>query len=357
MMNSNRFCVIMAGGFGTRFWPQSRQAMPKQFLDILGTGKSFIRQTFERFLPLVPQSNFVVVTNSRYKDLVLEHLPELSEEQVLCEPISRNTAPCIAYAAYSIYAKCPQAQMIVTPSDHYITGEELFNSAITECLEFTTHNNALVTIGIKPSRAETGYGYIQTTQFDEIGKVKCFTEKPSAQLAETFVQCGEFVWNSGIFIWSAESIIEAFKIHLPECHAAFNAILSCFRTPLEATAINRVFSECKSISIDYAVMEKADNVYVKVGEFSWCDLGTWGSLAEHVDLDGDGNVAPCDGYLYNTSNTIISTPKEKLVVVSGLDGYIVVDTNDVLMICPRGEEQNIKSFTEDIKYRGGDKHL
>ncbi len=348
----------MAGGVGSRFWPLSRQSMPKQFLDILGTGKSFLRDTFERFVSMVPTSNFLVVTNSRYKALVLEQLPELDDSQVLCEPIGRNTAPCIAYAAYSIASHDPSAKMIVTPADHYITGEELFREAIEESLEFIETRDALMTIGIKPTRPETGYGYIQVADKSaQISRVKCFIEKPNAQLATTFIECGEFVWNSGLFIWSVESIISAFKSHLPEFHNLFSSISADYRTEKEEEAINRVFSDCKSISVDYGVMEKADNVYVKVGEFAWSDVGTWGSLFGHAQLDQGGNFAPKDSLLYNTTDTVISTSHEKLVVVSGLKEYIVVDTDDVLMVCPRSEEQNIKNFTEDIKYRVGDKHL
>lgn len=356
-MINNRYCVIMAGGIGTRFWPQSRQSMPKQFLDILGIGKSFIRQTYERFLPLVESKNFYVVTNSRYKDLVLSHIPELSEAQILCEPIGRNTAPCIAYAAHVIASIDPKAEMIVTPADHYITGDEQFRQTISESLDFAAQNDILMTIGIKPSHPETGYGYIQQSTQKAISKVKCFVEKPNLQLAETFLQCGEFVWNSGIFIWRVETIIEAFKSHLPEHFTLFNSIKEYYRTEHEMAAIDRVFSESKAISIDYGVMEKADNVYVNIGEFSWCDVGTWGSLFAHANLDNNGNIANSSAYLYNTSNSIISVPKDKAVVVSGLNDYIVVDTDDVLMICPRSEEQNIKNFTEDIKYREGDKHL
>ncbi len=353
----NRYCIIMAGGIGTRFWPKSRQGKPKQFLDILGTGKSFIRQTYERFLPLVPSSNFLVVTNNRYKELVLEHIPELSPSQILCEPIGRNTAPCIAYAANLIAQKDPDAQMIVTPADHYITGEELFHSTIRECLDFISQNQALMTIGIKPSRPESGYGYIQVSSQSAISKVKCFTEKPNVQMAETFIQCGEFVWNSGIFVWSVKTILEALKRYLPEHHALFSSISDAYGTEEEDEAINRVFSECKSISIDYGVMEKADNVYVNIGQFSWCDVGTWGSLFGLIDLDERGNIATDKSYLYNTSESVISAKEDKVVVVSGLKEYIVVDTDDVLMICPRCEEQTIKGFIDDIQYRDGDEKL
>ena len=249
-MNNNTFCVIMAGGIGTRFWPMSRKHTPKQFLDILGTGKSFIRATFERFLPLVPIENFMVVTNSAYKNLVLEHIPELDESQVLCEPIRRNTAPCIAYAAYTLQKSNPNAKMIVTPSDHLILNEVDFHTIINECLEYAESNDALMTVGIRPSRAETGYGYIQKSNNDLISRVKCFTEKPHLELAQTFVECGEFFWNSGIFIWTVENIIKAFEKHLPEHHSLFASIVDDLGTEREEKAIEMVFSECKSISVD-----------------------------------------------------------------------------------------------------------
>lgn len=347
----------MAGGVGSRFWPRSRQSMPKQFLDILGTGKSFLRHTFERFTPIIPISNFIVVTNSRYKRLVLEQIPEICDSQVLCEPIGRNTAPCIAYAAYSIAKRDSQALMVVTPSDHHIVGEDLFLGAIGESLDFVADRDVLMTIGITPTRPETGYGYIQVTDDSSISKVRCFTEKPNIELASTFVECGEFVWNSGLFVWNVESIIKAFQLYLPEYHTLFSSISSLYHTSAEEEAINNIFPECKSISIDYGIMEKADNVYVKVGEFAWSDVGTWSALFDHADLDESGNIAPTDSYLYNTSDSIVSVPDGKLVVVSGLKDYIVVDTDDVLMICPRNEEQNIKNFTEDIKYKVGEKLL
>ncbi len=326
--------------------------MPKQFLDILGTGKSFIRHTFERFLPIVPASNFIVVTNQQYRDLVLQHLPEIEPSQILCEPIGRNTAPCIAYAAYYLSSFAPDAQMIITPSDHYISDNELFCSTINECVDFASDADALMTVGITPTRPETGYGYIQVSDHNSISRVKCFTEKPNAELAQTFVQCGEFKWNSGIFVWSARSIIKAFSELMPDIHAAFSAIQCDMRTERETESIHRLFSDCKSISIDYGVMEKADNVYVKVGEFGWSDVGTWGSLFDHAELDDNGNIASQRSCLYNTEHTVVSAPKDKVVVVSGLNDYIVVDTDDILMICPRSEEQNIKSFIEDINYRG-----
>ncbi len=358
MTNSNRYCVIMAGGIGSRFWPMSRQACPKQFLDILGTGRSFIRHTYERFAKIIPNENFVVVTNQRYKKQVLEHIPELDESQILCEPIGRNTAPCIAYAAHTLRKKNPDAEMIISPADHLILNEEEFIKIVNACSDFVAQNSALMTIGITPSRPETGYGYIQRSNNNSISKVKCFTEKPNLELAQAFLECGEFLWNSGIFIWKVRDIIEAFKEHLPEHYALFCSIEDDLGTERERDAINRVFSGCKAISIDYGVMEKATNVYVHTGDFGWSDVGTWGSAYQHLRKDRYANAMNnALTKTYNTRNSLIATPKDKVTVVSGLKDYIVVDTDDVLMICPKHEEQNIKSFIEDIRYDTGDKYI
>lgn len=357
-MVKNTYCVIMAGGVGARFWPQSRKTKPKQFLDILGTGKSFIRSTFERFLPLVPAENFLVVTNRNYKELVLEHLPELKENQVLCEPIGRNTAPCIAYAAYSLLKRDPEANMIVTPSDHLVLNESDFHTIIRECLEFSSREGALMTVGIQPGRPETGYGYIQKSNSDIISRVKCFTEKPNLELAQAFVDCGEFFWNSGIFIWSVKAIVEAFEVYLPEHHALFSSKLDDYGTERETAAIEEVFSECKAISIDYGVMEKAENVYVRCGEFGWSDVGTWGSVYQLSEKDKNENAVVAEAcYTYSTERTFISLPKGKIAVVNGLSDYIVVDTPDALLICPRSEEQSIKNFIDDVHFANGEKFI
>ncbi len=361
MNHSEKYCIIMAGGIGSRFWPKSRQNRPKQFLDILGTGKSFIRQTYERFAKIVPPENFMVVTNRKYRSLVLEHLPELDERQVLCEPVGRNTAPCIAYAAYLLAGKDPDAQMIVTPSDHLILNEEDFRTAMGECLDFAATHDALMTVGIKPTRPDTGYGYIQVSDANPISKVKCFTEKPDLELAQTFLQCGEFFWNSGIFIWKVRTIIEAFSKYLPEHHALFKAVQQAAGTDAEQQAVEKAFAECRAISIDYGVMEKASNdgnVYVRCSEFGWSDVGTWGSVYQHSHKDRYANAAPPEGcYLYDTRSSIVSLPKGKIAVIGGLKEYIVVDTDDVLMICPRSDEQNIKKFIDDVKFHNGEEHI
>ena len=357
-MSSNRYCVIMAGGIGSRFWPMSRQSCPKQFLDILGTGRSFIRHTYERFAKIVPKENFIVVTNRRYKDLVLEHIPELDPSQVLCEPVGRNTAPCIAYAAYTLRRRDPDAEMIVTPADHLILNEEEFIRVVRSALEFIQNSGVLMTIGITPTRPETGYGYIQRSSGDEICKVKCFTEKPSREIAEVFLESGEFLWNSGFFLWKVEDIIAALERFLPDHAAHFRAIEDLLGTEEEAAAIERVFSESKAISIDYGVMERAENVYVHSGDFGWSDVGTWGSVYQHMRKDRYANATSSDNvYVYDTRNSLIVMPKDKIAVVSGLKDYIVVDTDDVLMICPRSDEQSVKSFIEDVKYHSGDKSI
>ena len=357
-MSSNKYCVIMAGGIGTRFWPKSRQSMPKQFLDILGTGKSFIRHTYERFAKMVPAENFLVVPNDKYKSLVLEHIPEIGEKQVLCEPVGRNTAPCVAYAAYTLLKRNPDAEMIVTPADHLILNEDDFRAIIAECLDFASEHDALMTVGIKPTRPDTGYGYIQVSDDKPISKVKCFTEKPDIELARVFLQSGEFYWNSGIFVWKVRSIVEAFEKYLPEHHALFSGVMRAIGTDAERNVVEIAFSECRAISIDYGIMEKADNVYVRCGEFGWSDVGTWGSVYQHSRKDRYANAVPEEGcYLYDTRSSIVSLPKDKIAVISGLKEYIVVDTDDVLMVCPRSEEQNIKKFIDEVKFHNGDKHI
>ena len=332
--------------------------MPKQFLDILGTGKSFIRSTYERFLPLVPKENFLVVTNRAYRDLVLEHIPELDPEQILCEPIGRNTAPAIAYAAHTLRKRSKDARMIVTPSDHLILNEAEFHVAINECLEFVAEHDALMTVGIEPSRPDTGYGYLQKSDSNVISRVKCFTEKPALEIAQAFVDCGEFVWNSGLFVWSIDSIMRAFETYLPEHHALFNSSDDALGTGREAEAIEQVFAECKSISIDYGVMEKAENVYVRCSDFGWSDVGTWGSVYQLSQKDRNENMLSHDGcYTYDTSKSIVSVADGKVAVIKGLNNYIVVDTDDVLLVCPRSDEQSIKKYIDDVRFDKGEKYV
>jgi len=353
-MNSHTYCVIMAGGIGTRFWPLSRHSRPKQFLDILGTGKSFIRHTYERFARIVPPENFLVVTNRIYVPLVLEQLPELSEDQVLGEPMGRNTAPCIAYAAYRLRAKDPEAMMIVTPSDHLILNEEEFVHAIGESVEYAESRPVLTTIGIRPSRPDTGYGYIQVSEHREesctIMQVKTFTEKPSLDMAKVFLESGDFYWNSGIFIWKTKAIIDALQKFLPETAQLFETIGGYYYTPNEESEIERVYSLCQGISIDFGVMEKADNVCMRSSDCGWSDIGTWGSLYQYSDKDAEGNVKSGRVVAYDTRNCIIVATGERLAVVEGLEDYIVVANDDVVMICPKANEQNIKKYIDDLKY-------
>ena len=295
----------------------------------------------------------------RYKELIRNILPEIREEQILCEPIGRNTAPAIAYAAYWLRKHDPEAQMIVTPADHWVVDEEGFRSIIGECLDFVTGHDALMTVGIRPTRPETGYGYIQASADETICPVKSFTEKPNLELAQTFVQCGEFFWNSGIFVWKVRDIVRAFAQYLPEHHALFSSVEAAFGTPQEDEAVERVFSCSHPISIDYGVMEKAGNVYVRSNaDVGWSDVGTWGSLYQLSRKDRYANAKPAEGcYAYDTRNCIISLPEGKVAVVSGLKEYIVVDTEDVLMICPRGEEQNIKKYIDEVKFNKGEEYI
>lgn len=357
-MAANRYCVIMAGGIGSRFWPMSRQGFPKQFLDIMGTGRSFIRHTYDRFTNIVPKENFIVVTNRRYEKLVMEHIPELDAQQILCEPIGRNTAPCIAYAAYHLLRIDPEAEMIVTPSDHLILNEREFENIVNSSLDFLRDHNALMTIGINPTRPETGYGYIQRSDSNSISKVKCFTEKPNREIAEAFLESGEFLWNSGIFIWRVKDIVAAFEQYLPDHATLFSSIIDSLGTEHEDKAIERVFAECRPISIDFGIMERAENVYVHSGDFGWSDLGTWRSVYMQSRKDKYANVTSGDNiHIYDTRNSLINIPNEKIAVINGLKDYIVVDTPDVLMICPKSEERNIKGFIEDVKYTTGDKFI
>lgn len=355
------YCVIMAGGVGSRFWPLSRQARPKQFLDILGTGRTLIQQTFDRFTSFIPVENILVVTSVRYKDLVTEQLPELKEDQVLLEPLRRNTAPCIAYASYKIKTQNPDANLIVAPSDHLILKEEEFTRQIKNGLEFVEKNNALLTLGIKPSRPETGYGYIQVknkeefNRLDNLYKVKTFTEKPDLEMARIFLESGEFFWNSGIFIWSLQSILEAFDTYLNDVSSLFAKGIKLYNTENEVHFINKTYSECQGISIDFGIMEKARNVFVLTADFGWSDLGTWGSLYDNKEKDTDGNVILGENVLtFDTRNCIVNLSKEKVAVLQGLEGYIIAESNDTLMICRREDEQQIKQFVTDVRIKKGD---
>ena len=354
----------MAGGVGSRFWPVSRTACPKQFLDILGTGKTFLRQTYERFLPIVPPENILVVTGEACTNIVREQIPELRPEQILGEPLGRNTAPCIAYAAFRLRAADPDAVMIVTPSDHLITGEREFERAIKESVEFARTHNAMMTIGIRPTRPDTGYGYIQVEERNGepatengIRKVRTFTEKPGAELAKVFVESGEFFWNSGIFIWRAEVILDAMSEHLGEVYQLFAAARSDFGTPQEMDTVRRIYPETRNVSIDFGVIEKASNVYVRCSNFGWSDVGTWNSLYENLAHDSRGNAVSGRARLSDTVGSMVRVPEGKLAVVDGLKDYIVVDTDDVLLVWPRDREQEIKQVVTGLRFNGGEEYL
>ena len=322
MKNNHRFCVIMCGGIGSRFWPYSRTDMPKQFLDFLGTGRSLLQMSYDRILPIVPKENIIILSNAQYADEIKRQLPELTDNQILLEPARRNTAPCIAWAAFHIAAIDPEASIIVTPSDHLITREKEFESSIIEGFEFVENHDALLTLGISPTRPETGYGYIQIGEDVEgnIHKVKTFTEKPDLQLAETFLRTGEFFWNSGIFLWRAATIINALAANTPDLYATFKGGESEYNTPGERAFISHAYPGCMNISIDYAVMEKADNVYVETVSFGWSDLGTWGALYDISPKNRDGNVTQrCQVLAYNSHGNIFAVQQnDKLVVVDGL---------------------------------------
>ena len=357
----NIYCVIMAGGAGSRFWPLSRYAKPKQFLDILGTGRTFLQQTFDRFSKIIPAENFLVVTNTKYKGLVIQQLPQLKEEQILLEPFRRNTAPCIAYATYKIKSKNPEALFIVAPSDHVILKEDEFLQQIKNGLEFVKENDALLTLGIKPCRPETAYGYIQVNKkldfkkLNNLYSVKLFAEKPDLQMAGIFVESGEFFWNSGIFIWSLSSITSALDTYLQNVSSLFETGMKLFNTPDEIHFISKIYSEMPSISVDYGIMEKAQNVFVLTADFGWSDLGNWGTLYENREKDYAGNVISGDNILiYDTQNCIINISDEKVAVLQGLDGYIIAESNDTLMICKREDEQQIKKFVTDVRIKKGD---
>lgn len=364
-MNKDYYCIIMAGGIGSRFWPLSRAKYPKQFIDILGVGKTLLQQTFERFNRLIPEENILIVGNEEYKDLISEQLPGLPEENILLEPSRRNTAPCIDYANFRILQKNPDANIIVAPSDHLILKEDAFLECVKQGMDFVANNDALLTLGIKPNRPETGYGYIQAVQRSvkgysslNLNKVKTFTEKPDAKLAKVFFESGEFFWNAGIFFWSLSSIMKAFDEFLPEVHNLFKGGEDLYGTGKEKSFIRNTYEECKNISIDYGIMEKAENVYVLASDFGWSDLGTWGSLYEEMPKDKQKNAVNAKhAFLYDSSGTIVNVPEDKLVLIHGLKDYIVVESDNVLLICKKEDEQRIKLFVNDIRAELGERFI
>lgn len=346
----------MAGGVGSRFWPMSTTEKPKQFIDVLGVGRSLLQLTFDRFKGICSPENVWVVTNRSYKDLVLEQLPEIPVTNILCEPCRRNTAPCIAYVSWRIKSKDRKANIVVTPSDHIVTNCEEFKRVISQCLKFTSETDAIITLGMKPTRPETGYGYIQadlsscSPRNKEIFRVDSFREKPDLETAKKYIQNKSYFWNAGIFIWSVNTIVNAFRIYQPAISKIFESLQPVYGTPKEQEEIDLRFPECENISVDYAIMEKAEEIFVCPADFGWSDLGTWGSLLVQTkkDLYGNGVIGE-NVSLFDTHNCIVHTLDKKKVVIQGLDGYIVADDGNKLLICKLSEEQRIKQFSSDNK--------
>ena len=354
-MKDNRYCIIMSGGVGSRFWPASRSNKPKQFLDFFGTGRTLIQMTYDRFARIIPKEHIFIVSNANYADLIREQLPELSSEQILLEPMRRNTAPCIAWASYHIRALQPDASIVVAPSDHLILKEEAFLSCIEKGLDFVSDHDTLLTIGISPNRPETGYGYIRVTPQEDNGirKVEAFTEKPNIDRARQFIANGNYFWNAGIFMWHVDSIVRALELYLPQIASCFEAGESIYTTKQETEFISRCFPSCENISIDFGVMEKAHNVTAICTDFGWSDLGTWGSLYELCEKDGDQNVGlKCQINSYQATGNFISVPG-KLVVIQGVNDTILVEDGNVLLVCKKDEEQHIREFVDDAKKKQG----
>jgi mannose-1-phosphate guanylyltransferase len=360
-MNKHHYVAIMAGGIGSRFWPMSRTNHPKQFLDILGTGKTLIQQTFERYSKVVPAENIYVVTSVEYVALVKKQLPEIPDENILSEPYRKNTAPCIAYISFKLIKKDPKACMVAAPADHLVLEPDEFVKTTQDALNFVDHLNAFVTLGIKPTYPNTGYGYIQHDTLEAtpgIFKVKTFTEKPNLELAKTFIASGDFLWNAGIFFWKVKNILSAFEKHLPEMYEVFATEKDKFYTAEEESVLINIYPQCSNISIDFGIMEKADNVYVIPASFGWSDLGTWKSAWENMEKDPSENaVAGKKVITFDSTKCMIHVPDTKLVVLQGLEDYIIVDTKDVLLVCKKEKEQEIKDYVAEVKKIIGDKYL
>lgn len=349
-MNKNLYVVLMAGGVGVRFWPYSRNSKPKQFLDVLGTGKTLLQSTYERFLPLCPAENIFVVTHEEHGSLVKEQLPALKDDQILTEPMRKNTTACIAYASFKIQEKNNDAVIVVSPSDHLILKEVEFRDIIKKAVDQAKSQDKLITLGIKPTRPETGYGYIQYhTEKSFAKKVKTFTEKPELSLAKKFLESGDFVWNAGIFIWGVQAIVKAIQTYLPEMAEVFEEIRGKLGTQEENAAIRVAYPQCKSVSIDYAVMEKATNVYVCLGDFSWSDLGSWGSIHEISEKDSNNNVVQANALTYDTRNSIIRGSSDRLIVAQGLNGYLIGEFGNVFIVCEKDKEEQFRRFVNDAK--------
>lgn len=351
----------MAGGIGSRFWPMSRTSLPKQFLDILNSGRTLIQSTYDRFAEFIPKENIYVVTSQQYENIVAEQLPELKRENILAEPSRKNTAPCVAYISYKLQQLNPKSNLICAPADHIVQDNTNFIKTSLEALDFTEKHHALLTLGIKPTHPNTGYGYIQYEQpgvTDNIYQVKTFTEKPDKELAKTFIASGDFLWNAGIFVWQTKTIIDAFEKYLPEIHEVFESSKEDFNTSKESAAIDEIYPQCVNISIDYGIIEKANNVYVIPSSFGWSDLGTWGSAYENLEKDYLENaVAGNNVIIFESNKNIVHADNKKLLLIQGLEDFIVVDTKDVLLICKKEKEQEIKNYLADVKRNTGDKFL
>ena len=360
-MNNHFYVAILAGGIGSRFWPKSRTAYPKQFIDILNTGKTLIQSTYERFAAFLPEDHIFVVTSDEYVGFVKEQLPQMAAANILAEPSRKNTAPCVAYMAFKLIQKDPLASLIVAPSDHLVLDNAEFERVALEALNFAEHIKAFVTLGIKPTYPNTGYGYIQHETIpvaDNIFQVKTFTEKPNTDLARTFIASGDFLWNAGIFIWRVQDVIKAFEKYQSEMYDVFTAEQEHFNTPEEQNALARIYPLCTNISIDYAIMEHANNVYVIPASFGWSDLGTWNSAYESLEKDYLGNAVAGDNVMViDATKCMVTAPHEKLLVLQGLDDFIVVDTKDVLLICKKENEQQVKEYVAEVKRNKGDKFL
>ncbi|MBS1556156.1 MAG: mannose-1-phosphate guanylyltransferase [Bacteroidetes bacterium] len=349
-MNPNLYVVLMAGGVGTRFWPYSRNSKPKQFLDVVGTGKTLIQSTYDRFKAICPAENILVVTHEEHRSITKQQLPELADNQILAEPMRKNTAPCILYASQKIAKLNRDAVMVVSPSDHLILNEADFQQTILKSAEQAKSQDKLITLGIKPTRPETGYGYIQFIDSKSpLKKVKTFTEKPELALANKFLESGDFVWNAGIFIWGVQAIIKSFAQHLPDMNEIFEEVSEKISTPDEKAALQTAYAQVKNISIDYGIMEKADNVFVWLSNFAWSDLGSWLSLYEHSAKDSMNNVISIDALTYETRNSIIKGDKGKLVVAQGLNGYLIGAFDNVVIVCEKDKEDLFRRIVNDIK--------
>jgi len=360
-MNEHYYVAIMAGGIGSRFWPKSRTSYPKQFLDILNTGKTLIQWTYERYLDFIPVENIYIVTSKEYVGIIHDQLPNIKPENIIAEPSRKNTAPCIAYMSFKLLMKDPEASLIVAPSDHIVLDNATFKIVALKALEFANQTGSFVTLGIKPTHPNTGYGYIQheaEAVENDIYKVKTFTEKPNLELAKTFVASGDFLWNAGIFIWRVDDVINAFERYQPEMYELFATEKDRFNTTDEKMAIDNIYPQCTNISIDYAIMEKADNVFVIPSSFGWSDLGTWNSAYDNLEKDYLGNaVTGKNVMVIDAAKCMVSVDDSKLVLLQGVEDLIIIDTKDALLICKKENEQKIKEYVAELKRNFGEVYL